>query len=154
MKNIVFHITNILIIILLLVLVFIINSKVSNIEEEVKKETIIQIKEVIVKEKIEPQFEIFEATAYTDGFESTGKNPGDLNYGFTASGEPTIEGRTIACPRSMDFGTAVYIPMFENVFFCTDRGSDITEGKIDIYMYDLEQAINFGRRNVEVFILP
>ena len=107
-----------------------------------------------IKIKIKPDFEIFEATAYTNGFESTGKNPGDKGFGFTANGEPTIEGRTIACPKSLEFGTAIYVPMFENVFYCTDRGSAITEGKIDIYMEDLDKALEFGRRNVEVFILP
>jgi 3D (Asp-Asp-Asp) domain-containing protein len=54
----------------------------------------------------------------------------------------------------MEFGTAIYIPMFENVFYCTDRGSAITEGKIDIYMVDINRALEFGRRYVEVFVLP
>jgi 3D (Asp-Asp-Asp) domain-containing protein len=122
-------------------------EKIIYVEKEV-------IREIVREVKVEPNFEIFEATAYTEGFESTGKNPGDKDFGFTASGEPVLEGRTIACPKSMEFGTAIYIPMFENVFYCTDRGSAITEGKIDIYMVDINRALEFGRRYVEVFVLP
>lgn len=110
--------------------------------------------ETIKEIKITPQYEVFEITAYTAGYESTGKNPGDDWYAITASGEPAIEGRTIACPKSIPFGTPVFIPMFENVFYCTDRGSAITEGKLDIYMENLEQALQFGRRDLEVFVLP
>ena len=42
----------------------------------------------------------------------------------------------------------------ENVFYCTDRGSAITEGKLDIYTSDLEFAKEMGRSKMEVFILP
>jgi 3D (Asp-Asp-Asp) domain-containing protein len=121
-----------------------------------KPETIYVEKEVeVMKEiKIEPNFETFEITAYTAGFESTGKRVGDPLYGITASGEYVWERYTLACPRSMKFGTKVYIPSFETVFTCTDRGSAITEGKLDVYMEKLEDALSFGRQHLEVFILP
>ncbi len=123
----------------------------------IKKEKVVVEKvyyETIKEVKIKPQFELFEVTAYTAGYESTGKNPDDKWYGITASGEPVIEGRTLACPESMPFGTPVFIPMFENVFYCVDRGSAITEGRLDIYMEDVDRALQFGRRKIEVFILP
>jgi|694.fasta_scaffold76540_12 3D (Asp-Asp-Asp) domain-containing protein len=110
--------------------------------------------EVIKEIKIEPKFETFEVTAYTAGYESTGKNPGDKYYGITASGQRAWERITLACPKSMEFGTKVYIPAFETVFTCTDRGSAITEGKLDVYMEELEDALSFGRQHLEVFILP
>ena len=110
---------------------------------------------VIIKEvKVQPQFETYEVTFYTEGFESTGKVLGDKDYGVTSSGEPVIEGRTIACPESLEFGTAIYIKEMENVFYCTDRGSLITEGKLDIYTSDLEYAKEMGRHEMQVFILP
>jgi 3D (Asp-Asp-Asp) domain-containing protein len=111
-------------------------------------------KEVIKEIKIVPSFEMFEVTAYTSGFESTGKNPMDSEFGITASGLRVIEHYTIACPESLEFGTKIYIPAFENVFTCMDRGSAITEGKLDVYMENLEYALMFGRQHLEVFILP
>lgn len=101
-----------------------------------------------------PQYQTFEVTAYTAGYESTGKRVGDPAYGITASGEPVIEGRTIACPKSLPFGTGVYIPAMENVYYCTDRGSAITDGKLDIFIEDLKSAKEFGRKKLEVMILP
>jgi len=111
-------------------------------------------KEIIKEVKVQPQFETYEVTFYTEGYESTGKVLGDKDYGVTSSGEPVIEGRTIACPESLEFGTAIYIKEMENVFYCTDRGSLITEGKLDIYTSDLEYAKEMGRHEMQVFILP
>ena len=111
-------------------------------------------KEIIKEVKVQPQFETYEVTFYTEGFESTGTVLGDKDYGVTSSGEPVIEGRTIACPKSLAFGTAIYIKEMENVFYCTDRGSAITEGKLDIYTSDLEYAMEMGRHEMQVFILP
>lgn len=108
-----------------------------------------------VQDKTEGQvrYEIFEVTAYTAGIESTGKRKGDPGYGITASGKQVRENHTIACPRSMDFGTKVYIPFFDNVFTCEDRGSSITEGKLDVFMQNLTDALEFGRRKLAVQIL-
>lgn len=93
----------------------------------------------------------FEVTAYTAGAESTGKTPSDPTYGITASGEEVREGYTLACPPSMAFGTVVAIEgVGERV--CTDRGSAITEGRLDVYMPELEDAIEFGRQALEVQI--
>jgi 3D (Asp-Asp-Asp) domain-containing protein len=116
---------------------------------------ITEVKEVIIEKeiKVEPNFETFEVTAYTAGYESTGKHEGEPLYKVTASGDYAWERYTLACPQSMEFGTKVYIPAFETVFTCTDRGSAITEGKLDVYMEELEDALSFGRQHLEVFIL-
>lgn len=111
-------------------------------------------KQIVKEVKVYPKFETYEVTFYTEGYESTGKVAGNKGYGITASGEPVIEGRTIACPQSIPFGTAIYIKQLENVFYCTDRGSAITEGKLDVYTSDLEKAKEMGRNDMEVFILP
>ena len=51
----------------------------------------------------------------------------------------------------MAFGTVVAIEgVGERV--CTDRGSAITEGRLDVYMPELEDAIEFGRQTLEVQI--
>ena len=100
----------------------------------------------------EPSPEAYEVTAYTSGYESTGKSPGDAGYGITASGAEVSEGHTLACPPSLDFGTVVDIEgVGERV--CADRGSAITEGRLDVYMSELEDAVEFGRKTLEVEIL-
>jgi 3D (Asp-Asp-Asp) domain-containing protein len=100
----------------------------------------------------EPVWQTFEATAYTAGPESTGKQPGDTGYGITASGEHVRENYTIACPPSMAFGTRLDI---ENIGerVCTDRGGAVKEGRLDIYMTELQDALTFGRQWLNVRIL-
>lgn len=101
----------------------------------------------------EKKWKTFEVTAYTNGYESTSKNPDHPEYGITASGKPTQKHSTIACPPSMDFGTQIYIPKMNNIYTCSDRGADIVEGRLDIYMSSLEDARAFGRRTLEIEIL-
>ena len=64
-----------------------------------------------------------------------------------------VERITLACPQSFQFGTKVYIPAFDTVFTCQDRGSAIGEGKLDVYMEDLTDAQMFGRQNLDVYVL-
>jgi 3D (Asp-Asp-Asp) domain-containing protein len=98
------------------------------------------------------EWQTFEVTAYTSGPESTGKSPGDPAYGITASGEPVQEGITVACPPSMAFGTRLEIEgLGERV--CTDRGGAITEGRLDLYMTELQDALTFGRQWLNVRII-
>jgi 3D (Asp-Asp-Asp) domain-containing protein len=92
-----------------------------------------------------------EVTAYTAGYESTGKSPGDPTYGITASGEPVKAVYTIACPPSMAFGTRLDIEGV-GVRTCEDRGGAITEGRLDVYMPDLAEALAFGRQELNVEI--
>jgi 3D (Asp-Asp-Asp) domain-containing protein len=100
----------------------------------------------------EPEWQTFEVTAYTAGPESTGKQPGDDGYGITASGEHVRENYTIACPPSLPFGQRLEIEgIGERV--CTDRGSAIKEGRLDIYIPELKDALAFGRQTVEVRII-
>ncbi|WP_405099956.1 LysM peptidoglycan-binding domain-containing protein [Oceanobacillus sp. FSL H7-0719] len=92
----------------------------------------------------------FKVTAYTAGYESTKKRPGDPGYGITASGEIVQENHTIACPETLPFGTKIHIPTLEETYVCEDRGSAITNGRLDIYIADLEEALEFGVQNLQV----
>jgi 3D (Asp-Asp-Asp) domain-containing protein len=94
----------------------------------------------------------FEVTAYTAGFESTGKSPDHPEYGLTASGKYVKEGTTIACPPSIPFGTEMKI---EGVGYrvCQDRGSDIVSGRLDVYMQNLSAAQSFGRQSLMVQVM-
>lgn len=100
-----------------------------------------------------PQYELYEVTAYTLREQETNKGPDHPEYGITASGAKAKENHTIACPQSMPFGTEIYIPFFDQVFVCEDRDGAITEGKLDVYMADLADALEFGRRELKVRIL-
>lgn len=99
-------------------------------------------------------YQIYTATAYTAGVESTNKTPDHPQYGITASGQPVKERHTLSCPPSLPFNTKIFIPAFSQVYTCTDRGSAITEGRLDIYMSDLDTALSFGRQSLKVFVIP
>lgn len=103
---------------------------------------------------------IMEVTAYTAGYESTGKTLEHPEYGITASGNKVKPHYTVAASRSIPFGTRLRIPEYEEfmgldetILVVEDRGSAITKGKLDIYIKDLETALNWGRRKVEVIFI-
>lgn len=93
----------------------------------------------------------FTLTAYTAGPESTGKQPGDAGYGITSSGNPVVEGVTIAVdPEVIPIGSRVYIEGF-GYRVAQDTGGAIKGNRIDIYMADVAEARQFGvKRNVRV----
>jgi 3D (Asp-Asp-Asp) domain-containing protein len=95
----------------------------------------------------------FTVTAYTAGKESTGKQPGDPGYGVTASGKEVQENRTLACPPSLAFGTKVHIPELNQTYTCEDRGSAITNGRLDVFVADLDDALEFGVKELQVQIM-
>jgi 3D (Asp-Asp-Asp) domain-containing protein len=108
--------------------------------------------EPIVEIVAEPLWQTFEATAYTSGPESTGKQPGDAGYGITASGEHVRENYTLACPPSLPFGQRLEIEgIGERV--CSDRGGAIKEGRLDVYIAELKEARQFGRQRLQVRII-
>lgn len=93
----------------------------------------------------------YEITAYTAGFESTGKRKGDPNYGLTASGAYVQQGVSLACPPAIPFGTKINIEGY-GTRVCVDRGAHIQNNRLDIYMESLSDAQNFGRRTLKVKI--
>ena len=99
---------------------------------------------------------IFEVTAYTA--DECDKSVTDPLYGITASGTIVQEWHTVAAPKSIPFGTRIYIPYFKDmpnggIFVVEDRGGAITEGHLDIYWPDYNEAVSFGRKMLEVQIL-
>ncbi len=111
-------------------------------------------KESVKKNEPEGSERTFTLTAYTSGKESTGKSKGDKNYGITASGKKVKEGRTISCPPSYKLGTKIHIPSLNKTYVCEDRGSAIKGNILDVYIEDLDRALEFGRKkNVKGYIL-
>lgn len=72
--------------------------------------------------------------------------------GITANGEKVQEGRTIAADPSVPFGTQIYIPKLENTYTVTDRGGAIRGDRLDLYMENRSDAIEFGVWELEVWI--
>ncbi|WP_197058232.1 3D domain-containing protein, partial [Brevibacillus thermoruber] len=96
----------------------------------------------------------FEITAYTAGKESTGKEPGDPGYGITASGKPVRPNHTIAVDWAViPAGSIVKIEGLEPYYVVEDVGSDIKGNRIDIYMPELGDALQFGRQKRRVWIM-
>jgi 3D (Asp-Asp-Asp) domain-containing protein len=96
---------------------------------------------------------LFEISAYTNGKESTGKMKGDKDYAKTASGKNTKEGRTVSADKMFPFGTILFIEgIGERVV--EDRGGAIKGYKLDLFIEDLQEARNFGRKhNVKVKVI-
>jgi 3D (Asp-Asp-Asp) domain-containing protein len=93
-------------------------------------------------------------TAYTAGFESTGKTPAHPAYGITSSGTKVKANHTIAVdPDVIPMGAFVYIEGI-GLRQAEDTGSAIKGARIDVYIPDLKQALEFGvKKNVTVYVL-
>ena len=87
---------------------------------------------------------VVEATAYTP-FD-------DGQSGITASGIPTRKGIIAVDPRVIPLGTRVFIPGY-GLALAADTGGAIKGHKIDLCIEEYNEAIRFGRRKVEVYIL-
>ena len=87
---------------------------------------------------------VMEATAYTP-FD-------DGQSGITASGIPARRGIIAVDPRVIPLGTRVFIPGY-GLALAADTGGAIKGHKVDLCIEEYNEAIRFGRRKVEVYIL-
>ena len=72
--------------------------------------------------------------------------------GITASGTKATAGRTIAAPKNYPFGTKIEIAGM-GTYVVEDRGGAITGNKIDIYFDSHQEALQFGRRQLQIKIV-
>lgn len=72
--------------------------------------------------------------------------------GITASGTKATAKRTIAAPKSYAFGTKIEIAGM-GIYTVEDRGGAITGNKIDIYFNTHQEALQFGRRNLQIKVV-
>lgn len=70
---------------------------------------------------------------------------------ITASGEKIVPGMTVAAGRGLPFGTNVWIEGIGRRVV-QDRGGRITDRHLDIAVGTKEEAVEWGRRNVVVFV--
>ncbi len=111
-----------------------------------------QIKEVEPKEEIAVQsgglqsMGTFTATAYCPCSKCCGK----WANGITSTGVTAQSGRTIAVdPKVIPYGTEVVIN--GHTYVAEDCGGAIKGKKIDIYFDTHAEALEFGRKSVELF---
>ncbi|WP_427337728.1 3D domain-containing protein [Caloranaerobacter sp. DY30410] len=101
---------------------------------------------------------IMSATAYDLSYESTGKKPGDKDYGITAMGTKVRRGVVAVDPRVIPLGTKLYIKSLDGTkdygfAIAEDTGGAIKGNKIDLFFESRSEALAFGRRKVKVYIL-
>nr|WP_156158111.1 3D domain-containing protein [Paenibacillus sp. VKM B-2647] len=93
-------------------------------------------------------------TAYSAGWESTGKSEGSPGFGKTFTGTTVTEGRTIAVdPKVIPLGWWVYI---DGVGFrrAEDTGSAVKGNTIDVYYESESYANRFGtKRGYTVYVI-
>ena len=89
-----------------------------------------------------------EATAYDPGPRSCGK----YADGYTANGTKAQKGVAAVDTRLIPFGTKLYVPGY-GFAVAADRGSAIKGRRIDLCFNTYEEAVRFGRRVVDVYIL-
>lgn len=93
-----------------------------------------------------------KSTAYTADYESTGKSPGDFGYGITASGMKARRGVVAVDTSVIPFGTRLFIEGY-GYAIAGDTGSAIKGNKVDLFFDDYNDAINYGVKNVNVYVL-
>lgn len=131
------------------------------IEEKITKEPITKIIEKGTRSNtIKTEQGVFvinkkinmKSTAYTAGPQCTGKKPGEIGYGVTASGMKARRGVVAVDTSVIPFGTKLYIEGYGHAI-AGDTGSAIKGHKIDLFMDSYNEAIQHGVRNVDVYVL-
>ncbi|MGE5573278.1 MAG: 3D domain-containing protein [Bacteroidota bacterium] len=93
------------------------------------------------------------ATAYDSCPICTGKTKDHPAFGVTSSGVPATPDRTIAVdPQVIPIGSWVYVEGL-GVYRAEDTGGAIRGNRIDIFMPTHEEALEFGIREIDVFLV-
>lgn len=98
------------------------------------------------------------ATAYDLSYASTGKLPGQRDYGITASGTKARVGAVAVDPTVIPLGTKLYIEYADGTggygyATAEDTGSAIKGYRIDLFFNTYQECMEFGRRRVIVYVL-
>ena len=102
-------------------------------------------------EKAVENFPKFKKTIYVD---ATAYSPDDptLVGNKTASGTSVRRGIIAVDPAVIPLGTKVYIPGYGEAI-AEDTGGDIKGNRIDIAFDTYDEAINFGRQSLQIYII-
>lgn len=113
-------------------------------EREAAKKKAAHDKEVLEKAMQEGRAIYVSATAYS------AYDPG--NGPYTASGTPVRHGVIAVDPSFIPIGTRVYIPGYGEAI-AEDTGGAIVGNIIDVAFDTHEEAIEFGRQELEIYII-
>lgn len=69
---------------------------------------------------------------------------------ITASGTKATQGRTVAAPKTLPFGTKLNIG--GKIYTVEDRGGAIKGNRIDVYFNSHSEALKFGVKYLDVYI--
>lgn len=77
--------------------------------------------------------------------------------GITSSGAKATAWYTLAAGKGYPIGTIIYIPALSNKpnggwFIVQDRGGAISNNKLDVFCSTHNEALQFGRKNLECYI--
>ena len=100
----------------------------------------------IIKEEENNYMIIMQASAYTKSVEE------QTYTGITKSGTRVCRGTVSVDPRIIPLKTKLYIEGYGEAI-TLDTGGVIKGNKIDLYMETKKEAMEFGKRDVKVFIL-
>lgn len=89
---------------------------------------------------------IMIATAYTKSIEE------GTHKGITRSGTQVSRGTVAVDPRVIPLGTKLYVENYGHAV-ALDTGGAIKENRIDLYMETKDEAFEFGRKEVRVWII-
>lgn len=87
---------------------------------------------------------VVESTAYTINCGS--------GTGLTSIGLVPYEGIVAVDPRVIPYYTKMYIPGY-GIAMAGDTGSGVVGNHVDVFMNDWHRAIQWGRKNIEIYIL-
>ena len=97
-----------------------------------------------------------QATAYTEAEDECGRPKGHPDYGRTASGEFVKRGMIAVDTDVIPMHSKVLITgagHLDGIYLAKDTGGAIVGNRIDIYVPTKEEAFNFGRRNVKLYVI-
>ncbi len=92
------------------------------------------------------------ATGYEAGPQSTGKERGDRWYGITSTGQRAVPGIIAVDPDIIPYGTRLYVPDY-GFGVAGDTGGAIVGRRIDLFYNTEQEALQWGRRTLPVYIL-
>lgn len=114
------------------------------LKNPVSKVVLVGIKELNLEEKRVLKVLEMEASGYTSGIDNVGY--------YTYTGHKVRRGVVAVDPNVIKLGTKLYVQGY-GYAVALDVGSAIKGNKIDLYFETYQDAINWGRRKVKVFIL-
>jgi 3D (Asp-Asp-Asp) domain-containing protein len=107
--------------------------------------TLAQLRAILPKQSLAAALTM-EATAYTADTATA------YPTGYTATGILAREGVVAVDPHVIPLGTTVFVPGY-GIAIAADTGGAIIGNRIDLCMDKYGDAVNFGRRTVQVYIL-